>query len=298
MNFEQLVALCQRTHQEIGVRAARAVDAHLVVRNWLFGHYIVEYEQRGADRAEYGARFLQSLGNRLKPLGIKGTGPTNLKLFRQFYLIYRGIGQTLSDFSETLPTIGPTLSDQSALLLPKPSGKSPTAPDLLTTDGLQIQPTLSAELLKRFPLGWSQYVELLTIDSPDERRFYEIEAAANHWSVRELQRQIASSLYERLALSRDKEEIRRLLAPTVRHIPAQGSALGHRRKGYRALKGRSKNGFRPIAPAPRYTAPSGLDSFLSARPRALPWAGMVCPVGAQELPCGGITRDLEGGEPL
>jgi predicted nuclease of restriction endonuclease-like (RecB) superfamily len=210
MNFEQLVTLCQRTHQEIGARAARAVDAHLVVRNWLFGRYIVEYEQRGADRADYGARFLQSLASALKPLGIKGTGPTNLKLFRQFYLIYRGIGQTLSDFSETLPTIGQTLPDQSGPLLPKPSGKSPTASDLLTHDSVQIQPTLSAELLKHFHLGWSHYVELLTIESPDERRFYEIEAAANQWSVRELQRQIASSLYERLALSRDKEEIRRL----------------------------------------------------------------------------------------
>ena len=52
LNFEQLVTLCQRTHQEISVCAARAVDAHLVVRNWLFGRYIVEYEQRGADRAD------------------------------------------------------------------------------------------------------------------------------------------------------------------------------------------------------------------------------------------------------
>ena len=59
-------------------------------------------------------------------------------------------------------------------------------------------------------MGWSHYVTLLSIDSPEERRFYEIEATANDWSVRELERQIASSLYERLALSRNKEEIRRL----------------------------------------------------------------------------------------
>lgn len=194
MNFEQLVTLCQRTHQEIGIRAARAVDAHLVVRNWLFGRYIVEFEQQGADRAEYGARFLESLAGRLKPLGIKGTGPTNLKLFRQFYLTYREIGQTLSDFSGTLPPIGQTLSDESA------SSPISTAQP----------PPVGSE--NHFPLGWSHYVELLTIDSPDERRFYEIEAAANQWSVRELQRQIASSLYQRLAISRDKEEIRRLAA--------------------------------------------------------------------------------------
>jgi predicted nuclease of restriction endonuclease-like (RecB) superfamily len=195
MNFEQLIELCRDTHEEIGTRASRAVDAHLVARNWLFGHYIFEYEQQGADRADYGNRLLSSLASRLKPLGIKGTGSTNLKLFRQFYLTFREIGQTLSDFSEDLPAIGQTLPDQSAPLLPQKLVK---------------KPTLSANLQTLFPLGWSHYVELLTIDSADERRFYEIEAAANQWSVRELQRQIASSLYERLALSRDKEEIRRL----------------------------------------------------------------------------------------
>jgi predicted nuclease of restriction endonuclease-like (RecB) superfamily len=195
MNFEQLVTLCKRTHEELCHRAVRVVDAHLVVRNWLFGHYIAEFEQNGADRAEYGARLLGRLADRLKPLKIKGSSVTRLKLYRSFYRIF---------------PIGPTLSDQSEPLLPKPSGKSPTASGLLTTDGLQIQPTPSAELLDRFPLGWSHYVELLTIDSPDERHFYEIEAAANQWTVRELQRQMASSLYERLALSRDKEEIRRL----------------------------------------------------------------------------------------
>ena len=73
---------------------------------------------------------------------------------------------------------------------------------------LKIVQTLSTELSKRFTLSWSHYVTLLSIDNPEERRFYEIEAAQNQWSVRELDRQIASSLYERLALSRDKEEVR------------------------------------------------------------------------------------------
>lgn len=197
MNFDQLVTLCQRTHEEISTRASRTVDAHLVARNWLFGHYILEYEQQGADRADYGTRLLSSLASRLKPLGIKGTGSTNLKLFRQFYLTFREIGQALSDFSQNLPAIGQTLPDQSAALLPQKLAKKTMQ---------------SADLQSIFPLGWSHYVELLTIDCPDERRFYEIEAAANQWSVRELERQIASSLYERLALSRDKEEIRRLAA--------------------------------------------------------------------------------------
>jgi predicted nuclease of restriction endonuclease-like (RecB) superfamily len=92
---------------------------------------------------------------------------------------------------------------------------------------IRIRPTLSDEflsemknrqdmlliipgLINKFSLGWSHYVALLTINNSDERRFYEIEAVANSWSVRELERQIASSLYERLALSRNKNEIRHL----------------------------------------------------------------------------------------
>ncbi|NMW21618.1 MAG: YhcG family protein [Chlorobiaceae bacterium] len=69
---------------------------------------------------------------------------------------------------------------------------------------------LSATLAGSFSLGWSHYVTLLTISNADERRFYEIEAGENSWDVRELDRQISASLYERLALSRDKEEIRQL----------------------------------------------------------------------------------------
>ena len=200
MNFEQLVTLCQQTHVEIQKRAVRAVDLSLVVRNWLFGCYVVEFEQNGADRAVYGKRLLQALADRLKDVEIKGVGATNLKLARQFYLVFRQIGQTASDQLNAGSSISQTASGQLPL-------------------GDIIQPTASAELnlassvqtlSRHFTLGWSHYVELLTLDDTAERRFYEIEAAANQWTVRELQRQIASSLYQRLALSRDKDEIRRL----------------------------------------------------------------------------------------
>jgi hypothetical protein len=157
MNFEQLVALCQLTHEELCIRAVRAVDAHLVVRNWLFGRYIAEFEQMGADRAKYGARLLSSLADGLKPLKIKGTSTTRLKLYRSFYRLF---------------PIGPTVSDQlkQAPLMPPENG--PTPSDLLASEGLQIQQSLSGELLKHFTLGWSHYVELLTLDDSAERRFY------------------------------------------------------------------------------------------------------------------------------
>lgn len=199
-SFNRLVDLCKLTHQEIQNRAIRSVDAHLVVRNWLFGLYIVEFEQNGADRAKYGARFLETLSEHLKRESIKGSSPTQLKLYRAFYQHYKPIRPTVSGESKNpvlkaMPAIRPTLSDESRAGI---------------FDLQKFTKISNTELFNRFPLGWSHYVNLLTIDSSDERRFYEIEAAENHWSVRELERQIASSLYERLALSRDKKEILKL----------------------------------------------------------------------------------------
>jgi predicted nuclease of restriction endonuclease-like (RecB) superfamily len=120
---------------------------------------------------------------------------------RRFYLEYRS--------AILHPSISETPSRKSLSDTP---GKSETlsriSAEAITANFSSNE--LISHLPRRFTLGWSHYVELLTIDGAEERRFYEIEAAANQWSVRELQRQIASSLYQRLALSRDKDEIRRL----------------------------------------------------------------------------------------
>lgn len=132
MNFERLVSLCQQTHDEIQKRAVRAVDLSLVVRNWLFGYYVVEFEQNGADRAAYGKGLLQALADRLKALGIKGIASTNLKLSRQFYTVFRQIGQTASDQFTAGIRIGQTAPDQ----LPPSTGPVPP-----------LRPTLSDELM-------------------------------------------------------------------------------------------------------------------------------------------------------
>ena len=178
-DFEHLVRLCRRAHQEMQGRASRAVDRSLVERNWLFGRYVVEFENGGADRTElYGKALIARLSAKLKAGGVKGCSQTNLRKFRHFYLAYPEIQQT------------------------------PPVESLLTpADDGAIDPTYIGD---RFTLGWSHYVTLLTIDNAEARRFYEIEATDNGWSVRELERQIANSLYERLALSRDKAAVRRL----------------------------------------------------------------------------------------
>lgn len=195
--FRNLIDLCRSTHEHWQRQAARSVDMGLVVRNWLFGWYIVEYEQNGIDRAEYGERLTSKLSAALKSNGIKGCSTTNVKQFRAFYLSRKEIGQTVSDLSSPFPAIGRTVSDPSSI-------------KAIIPPSVNFRHESLDKLMGCFRLGWSHYVTLLAINDADERRFYEIEAATNSWSVRELERQIASSLYERLALSRDKDEIKRL----------------------------------------------------------------------------------------
>jgi predicted nuclease of restriction endonuclease-like (RecB) superfamily len=141
-----------------------------------------------------------ALSTNLKGALGRGFSVDNLELMRRFYLRFR--------LEEATPAISETPSRNS------PPETSETASRGLSMVDSPPQPNLAllADLQRRFTLGWSHYVELLSLDDPQERRFYAIEASANQWSVRELQRQIASSLYHRLALSRDKDEIRRLAA--------------------------------------------------------------------------------------
>ena len=166
LDFGHLVDLCRRTHEETRRSAARAADTYPVTRNWLFGWYIVEYEDGGADRSMlYGRKLIARLSDELKAGGLKGCSPTNLRKFREFYRAYREIRQTLS--VESLPTaagiapeiqtspIGPTPSDQFA---------SPLAV-------LSYPPSEAISLLEgRFTLGWSHYVTLLTIGNTGAHR--------------------------------------------------------------------------------------------------------------------------------
>ena len=169
---------------------ASVIDTFQVMTNFEIGRRIVEHEQKGAKRAAYGNEVLKTLATELTHEFGSGFSATNLKLMRQFYAEYRQkIGQTLTDQS-VRPGISQTLSDQFSLI-----------------------PTHQSQALKSsnpFTLSWSHYVLLLTVKDPDERSFYEIESRQSNWNVRELKRQKASCLYERLALSRDKKGIRKL----------------------------------------------------------------------------------------
>jgi predicted nuclease of restriction endonuclease-like (RecB) superfamily len=169
---------------------AYGVNTAMVLTNYEIGRRIVEHEQGGKVRAEYAEETLKMLARRLTGEFGNGYSATNLKLMRQFFVEYTG-------------KIGQTVSDQ--LKLP---AKSQTPSDVLASPRKHQTPSVKSG--NHFTLSWSHYVLLLTIKDPDERSFYEIEAASEHWSLRELRRQFNASLYERLALSRDKKKVKAL----------------------------------------------------------------------------------------
>lgn len=174
---------------------ATTVNTLQVLTNFEIGRRIVEHEQKGAERAEYGKELLKELSLRLSEEFGKGFSVSNLQLMRKFFIENQSRIQQKPSVKLNGDKIGQEDTDQSQIC-EKPSGK------------LTISATPSRK--SPFTLSWSHYVLLLTVKNPEERSFYEIEATREGWSIPELKRQVASCLYERLALSKDKESVRRL----------------------------------------------------------------------------------------
>ena len=168
---------------------SRGVDLLQIQTNYEIGRRLVEEEQHGSGRAQYGKEVLKELSDRLTAEFGPGFSRSNLEYMRRFYLTYRDRviekPQTLSGISESGEVI-PSANSQTA------SGKSPLAHSATP-----------------FTLSWSHYVFLLGMND-QERNFYEVEAAQQDWTLRELKRQFNAGLFERLALTRDPESIREL----------------------------------------------------------------------------------------
>jgi predicted nuclease of restriction endonuclease-like (RecB) superfamily len=198
IDFAGLLNAFRQTDAALAEQAARAVNISLTLRNWCFGFYLAEFEQSGADRAQYGARLMDEVSARLSQAGLAGVAPRSLRQYRQFYQTYPGIWQTPSAKSLTA-------------LLPEPirqtlSAKLPGI-SLRETASVELQaPSVPAHLLLE-RLSFSHFAELLQLDDPLQRAFYEAEALRGNWSVRELKRQIASQYYQRTGLSTDKAAI-------------------------------------------------------------------------------------------
>lgn len=96
MNFDQLIQVLEQTHGHLQEKAISAVNQSLTIRNWLFGYYIVEYEQNGEDRAKYGEKLLVNISNKLGAKEIKGLSDRSLRNCRQFYIVYPHVFSILS----------------------------------------------------------------------------------------------------------------------------------------------------------------------------------------------------------
>jgi predicted nuclease of restriction endonuclease-like (RecB) superfamily len=172
--------------------SARAVNAILTATYWEVGRRIVEFEQAGEKRAEYGELLIDRLSEDLTKRFGRGFSQMNLRQMRRFYSLWppQKIQQTLSvESSQIQQTLSAEFNVFQTL-----SGK-------LQTPSAQF--TLQT-LASVFPLPWSHYVRLLSVDSSEARAFYEGEAIRGGWSVRQLDRQISTQFYERTALSKNK----------------------------------------------------------------------------------------------
>ena len=167
--------------------AVRSVNAAMTAAYWLVGHRIVEFEQSGEERAEYGTALIERLAADLTHRFGRGFSRQNIQHMRLVYLSYPPdkIRQTVSG----------------------KLGRSPQLPIRQTASGESNATSVEVgfdDLLAAFPLPWSAYVRLLSVTNERAREFYETEALRGGWSVRQLARQISSQFYERTALSKNK----------------------------------------------------------------------------------------------
>ncbi|MBK8518434.1 MAG: DUF1016 family protein [Saprospiraceae bacterium] len=191
-DFSSLIQSIQDIHFSTQEKAVAAVNKALTIRNWVIGMYIIEYEQNGEDRAEYGSNLLGLLAERLS---IRGLTAPELSRSRQFYMSYPRIlgalSQELRDMHGSIK-----LGTLSQLSLPEDSEQQ--AKHL--NNPLQISPV---KLLNK--LSYSHFIELIKLDDHLKRTFYELECIKGTWTVRELKRQINSLYYERSGLSAKPE---------------------------------------------------------------------------------------------
>ena len=215
-HFDELIDNVYQTHCLLQKTAQKAVNHFLVIKNWITGFYIVEYEQNGNDRAKYGERLIDEMSLKLKNKGLKGYSPMSLKNCRAFYRTYPQIRQTVS---VELQNLGINACNE-LLFFKLPIRQTVSVEfknsEFETEKQLPIQQSATVELAEEYPipsdvllsrLSFSHFLEIIKKNDPLERLFYEVETIKNNWSVRELERAINTNLYLRTGLSTNKEAV-------------------------------------------------------------------------------------------
>ena len=221
LNYSKLITNIENVHYSTQCQAVKAVNILLTFRNWLVGYYLVEYEQNGKDRANYGKKLLKLLASELKQKRLKGFSITNLRLYRLFYRTYPQIVQLLygkpeNGYSLVLETfqsvtdeinipnnfqIHQSLTDEFGKTLIKGEQNKSLVADSDDNNESNINPySPKIELLLQH-FTFTHFAELIKIKEPMKRAFYEIEGIKGNWSVRQLKRQIESLFQNRISNS-------------------------------------------------------------------------------------------------
>ena len=202
MNFENLITSITTTDRVLKTEAVKAINKALTARKWLVGLYIVEFEQNGEDRAEYGAKLLQNLTERLNS---KGLSFRNLKLFRQCYLEYPHLSEPVKLYlASQINTRNLKIAIGQSMIAQLQS---------VENQNIMLNPQ---EIFDN--LSYTHLTELVHIKDSLKRTFYEIECIKGVWTHRELQRQIHSLYFERMGLSENPEKLAELVKR--KNIPA------------------------------------------------------------------------------
>lgn len=196
-SFNDLASIIQSTHDAAQSSAVRAINRMQTMRNWLIGYYIVEFEQHGKDRAEYGTQLLKKLEEQVNR---KGLNVTLFQTSRNFYNLYPQKGglfvpneiySTLSNKSESrIPLMDKSTDAQTNTICATVSHKFQTPPEMIVSR-----------------LSFSHIREIMSVDDPLARYFYEQECIKCTWSVRELRRQISTNFYFRAGISGNPEKM-------------------------------------------------------------------------------------------
>ena len=215
--FARVVALVEEARQKV----ATVANIAQVYTNYEIGRQIVEEEQGGKRRAEYGKKVVEELSIKLTARFGRGWSMRSLETIRKFYLLYAPIPQTLFTESVDNDSLNGVEGIPQMVFAELGGGKSATV--LWKSDDNNLVNSVSP--IPKFTLSWSHYLLLMRIADPVERAFYEREATERNWSFRQLERMYRTSTFERLQISKDKAKVRALMNRPAPDVEVAGEAL-------------------------------------------------------------------------
>ncbi|MBR5167149.1 MAG: DUF1016 family protein [Salinivirgaceae bacterium] len=209
LSFNNLFDTVSSLDKAFADNTAKAINRNITARNWLIGYYIVNYEQNGSDRAKYGAKTLQTLAERLNS---RSMSYRNLRLYRQFFLEFPSLAQPICDyiaqeFGNEQNTIGQSMvaqleSGEKSIWQPMVA-KLENGPTLIWQSAIaKLDSDLQIPADKLFGhLSFTHFSQIMSVENPLARVFYELETMKGVWTVRELKRQIDTNYFERSGIS-------------------------------------------------------------------------------------------------